>query len=54
MTSTNLSTEDKAFYQGKLQAAKYFVRWELPTIARDIRLLSELEDTCAAMQEAWF
>lgn len=54
LTSTNLSTEDKAFYQGKLQAAKYFVRWELPTIARDIRLLSELEDTCAAMQEAWF
>ena len=54
LTSTNLSPEDKAFYQGKLQAAKYFVRWELPTIARDIRLLSELEDTCAAMQEAWF
>jgi len=54
LTSTNLSTEDKAFYQGKLQAAKYFVHWELPTIARDIRLLSELDDSCAAMQEAWF
>jgi butyryl-CoA dehydrogenase len=54
LTSKNLSAEDHAFYQGKLQAAKYFVHWELPTIARDIRLLSELEDTCAAMQEAWF
>ncbi|MEP7703678.1 acyl-CoA dehydrogenase [Paraglaciecola sp. 25GB23A] len=54
LTSSNLSAEDRDFYQGKLQAAKYFVHWELPTIARDIRLLSELEDTCAAMQEAWF
>ncbi|MGO4893437.1 acyl-CoA dehydrogenase [Flavobacterium sp. W21_SRS_FM6] len=54
LASDNQNEEDNAFYLGKLQAAKYFIHWELPTIARDLRLLSELDDSCSAMQEAWF
>ncbi|MDP5039607.1 MAG: acyl-CoA dehydrogenase, partial [Paraglaciecola sp.] len=54
LASDNQNEEDHAFYLGKLQAAKYFIHWELPTIARDLRLLSEVDDSCAAMQEAWF
>jgi butyryl-CoA dehydrogenase len=54
LTQTDLSTEDQAFYQGKLQAAKYFIHWELPTIARDLVLLTELDDSCAAMHSDWF
>lgn len=42
------------FYMGKLQAAKYFIRWELPTIDRDIQLLETMDDTCADMQPEWF
>lgn len=52
--NTALSTDEQAFYRGKVQAAKYFVHWELPAIARDLRLLTELDDSCAAMQEDWF
>lgn len=54
LSDSQLTSEEQAFYLGKLQAAKYFIHWELPTIARDLRLLSELDDSCAAMQEAWF
>ncbi|MDP5029382.1 MAG: acyl-CoA dehydrogenase [Paraglaciecola sp.] len=54
LASDNQNEEDNAFYLGKLQAAKYFIHWELPTIARDLRLLSEVDDSCSAMQEAWF
>jgi alkylation response protein AidB-like acyl-CoA dehydrogenase len=50
----DLSQLDKDFYQGKMQAAKYFIHWELPTIARDFDLLSSLDDSCAAMQASWF
>jgi butyryl-CoA dehydrogenase len=46
--------QDRAFYQGKIQAAKYFVHWELPTIKRDLELLENMDDTCSSMQVAWF
>jgi butyryl-CoA dehydrogenase len=49
-----LSEEDKAFYFGKVQAAKYFVRWELPTIQRDIALLNDMDDSCSGMKTEWF
>jgi alkylation response protein AidB-like acyl-CoA dehydrogenase len=54
LQNPQLSTDDQAFYQGKIQAAKYFVHWELPSISRDFRLLNELDDSCAAMQQDWF
>lgn len=54
LNNDDLSADDKAFYQGKMQAAKYFIHWELPTISRDLRLLGELDDSCAAMHNDWF
>ncbi|WP_290648645.1 acyl-CoA dehydrogenase [Aquisalimonas sp.] len=46
--------DDTAFYQGKLQAARYYLRWELPQIDHHSRLLQGLDDTCLAMHEDWF
>jgi butyryl-CoA dehydrogenase len=46
--------KEKAFYEGKLQAADYFISWELPTIKRDIDLLKTNNDVCANMQADWF
>ncbi|SEO60394.1 acyl-CoA dehydrogenase [Aquisalimonas asiatica] len=46
--------DDTAFYQGKLQAARYYLRWELPRIEHQSRLLQGLDDTCLAMREDWF
>lgn len=48
------SQDQIAFYQGKVQAAKYFVHWELPTIQRDIALLEENDNSCCDMQADWF
>ncbi|MFU8831723.1 MAG: acyl-CoA dehydrogenase [Wenzhouxiangella sp.] len=48
------SAADECFYQGKLQAARYFFAWELPTVTRDIAVLQDLDDTCLAMQDEWF
>ncbi len=44
----------ESFYQGKLQAANYYVKWELPLIDRDLTLLEALDDTCSGMQADWF
>ena len=51
------TTQDSAkqnFYQGKIQAAKYFIDWELPTISRDIELLINDNSVCTDMQAEWF
>ncbi|GAA0852627.1 acyl-CoA dehydrogenase [Aliiglaciecola litoralis] len=45
---------DKHYYLGKIQAAKYYIHWELPLIQRDISLLNELDDSCSGMQADWF
>ena len=45
---------DEHFYQGKLQAAQYFIRWELPEINHLAKLLQANDDTCLAMQDEWF
>jgi hypothetical protein len=37
-----------------VQAAKYFVRWELPAVQRDITLLNDMDDSCSEMQAEWF
>ncbi len=57
-----LATEENAdadvgkqnFYHGKIQAAKYFIDWELPTIQRDIELLNNDNAVCTDMQAEWF
>jgi alkylation response protein AidB-like acyl-CoA dehydrogenase len=42
------------FYQGKLQAARYFLIWELPKIGPMLELLNRLDQTTLGMQDSWF
>ncbi|MFS8975182.1 acyl-CoA dehydrogenase [Cupriavidus necator] len=46
--------EDEDFYRGKLAAAAYFFRWELPRIGPQFDLLETLDRTTLDMQDAWF
>jgi len=48
------SAEDRDFYQGKLQACRWFFRWELPRAETQLALLRDLDDTTLAMAPAWF
>jgi butyryl-CoA dehydrogenase len=45
---------DADFYRGKLAAARYFFRWELPATAPRHALLRSLDATCLEAEEAWF
>tara|TARA_B110000046_G_C13015765_1_gene408647 strand:+ start:1437 stop:3236 length:1800 start_codon:yes stop_codon:yes gene_type:complete len=46
--------DDKQFLAGKLQAAQYFLRWELPKVQHQANLLQGFDETCMAMQADWF
>ncbi|CAB3735133.1 acyl-CoA dehydrogenase [Paraburkholderia rhynchosiae] len=46
--------EENAFYRGKLAAAAYFYRWELPRVGPQLDLLASLDRTTLDMQDAWF
>lgn len=46
--------EDQQFMAGKIQAAQYFIRWELPEIEHLAKLLMQFDDTCLNMQTSWF
>ncbi|MNT45747.1 hypothetical protein D3C72_1823450 [compost metagenome] len=45
---------DADFYRGKLAAAAYFFRWELPRVGPQLDLLASLDRTTPDMQDAWF
>ena len=45
---------DPDFYHGKLQACRYFYRWELPKIGPQLDLLGSLDTTTLAMRAEWF
>jgi len=45
---------EQPFYLGKIQAAQYFIQWELPTMYHDAELLRTLDNTCFDMQQNWF
>jgi alkylation response protein AidB-like acyl-CoA dehydrogenase len=47
-------TRDTEFYNGKLQAAKYFFKYELPKVALWSNLLSSFDNTTLEMNENWF
>jgi alkylation response protein AidB-like acyl-CoA dehydrogenase len=49
-----LTDADRDFYLGKLQAARYFHRWELPKLAPMLDLLASLDATTLEMRDAWF
>jgi len=46
--------EEQHFVAGKLQAAQYFIRWEMPEIEQQARLLQRFDRTCLDMHSAWF
>ena len=48
------SSTESDFYRGKLAAARYFFRWELPATQPKHALLRSLDPTCLDVQEAWF
>jgi len=50
----SLHADERAFYSGKLQAARYFVRWELPKVGPMLELLGSLDTTTLEMRDAWF
>ena len=45
---------DADFYKGKLQAARYFLTWEVPGCHHELAILEARDDTCLGMQDAWF
>jgi hypothetical protein len=42
------------FYDGKRQAARYFLRYELPRTAHQLELLESLDRTTLEMRPGWF
>jgi hypothetical protein len=47
------SGSERDFYAGKLQACRYFFRYELARVPERLALLASVDDTCLAMQDAW-
>lgn len=45
---------DADFYRGKLQAARYYVTWELPGTLPQFDLLAEVNSVPLDMQDGWF
>ncbi|MGH8379571.1 acyl-CoA dehydrogenase [Pseudomonas sp.] len=45
---------DHDFYLGKLQAARYFLTWEVPGCHNELALLEARDDTCLSMRDEWF
>jgi butyryl-CoA dehydrogenase len=48
------TTADADFYKGKLQAARYFLTWEVPACHHELALLQARDDVCLSMQDDWF
>jgi alkylation response protein AidB-like acyl-CoA dehydrogenase len=45
---------EQDFYNGKLQACRYFFNWELPKVGPQLDLLASIDTTTLDMQDAWF
>ena len=48
------SGDSAAFYQGKVQAARFYMGFELPKHAPDAELLLRNDASALEMQTAWF
>ncbi|WP_193164788.1 acyl-CoA dehydrogenase [Microbulbifer hainanensis] len=46
--------DERAFYSGKLQAARYYIRWELPQTDYQAQLLLNGDSTNFDMRPAWY
>jgi butyryl-CoA dehydrogenase len=54
LENEGLSDADSNFYQGKLQATRYYFQWELPEIEPQASLLKRLDSVPLDMQDEWF
>ncbi|MFD9547927.1 acyl-CoA dehydrogenase [Nocardia salmonicida] len=45
---------EDGFYRGKIQAAHYFFRWELPKVGPQLDLLASGDRTTSEMRSEWF
>ena len=54
LVATGKEGHDADFYRGKLQAATYFFKWELPKVHQQLDLLETIDTTTLDMQDAWF
>ena len=54
LDNKELHESDINFYRGKLQAARFYIEWELPEINHQANLLQEINPVCFDMQDAWF
>jgi butyryl-CoA dehydrogenase len=52
--ATSDDAENQAFVAGKLHAARYFMRWELPQAQQKLSLLADFDDSWQGMQKEWF
>ncbi|MDV3439243.1 acyl-CoA dehydrogenase [Pseudomonas otitidis] len=50
----NGNPADTVFYKGKLQAARFFLTWEVPGVHHALAILEARDDTCLGMQADWF
>ena len=53
-TKQVLVQSEQDFYQGKLQAARFYIEWELPQTIQQAALLSDNNQLCFDMQEQFF
>ncbi|MCU6499224.1 acyl-CoA dehydrogenase [Rugamonas sp. A1-17] len=54
LAAAALDGGDADFYRGKLQACRYFFRWELPKVEQQLELLASIDTTTLDMRDAWF
>jgi len=54
LEAPGLHSEEIAFYQGKLQAARYYLQWELPETEVQADLLKRFDTIPYDMQDEWF
>lgn len=54
LSNADLHEDGRNFYRGKLQAAHYYLFWELPQANWQAELLIEANAICYEMQDLWF
>ena len=54
LAASELGEADEAFLRGKLHAARFFAKYELPKIHWKADLLESLDDTTLSMEQSWF
>lgn len=54
LAKKELHEADHNFYEGKLQAARYCIQWELPQIGPQADLLCRFDDVPYTMKNEWF